>query len=276
MRRVAVLLLDGLRPDAVSLAPMPSLEALGRDWVRAANARTIRPSVTVAALASLATGVSPAAHGLIEPGLGFLGRIGGLRPIAKVLAHHGLPATIVSRQLSRVTLAVTTALTGAAGIGRLESRGRTARETASVAREAFERMTAGLMLVYLPDCDRAGHRHGWMSAPYLRAASELDAAVGLFASGLGDGTLIALADHGGGGIHPREHDAPHAMNDWIPLVIAGRGVRRHRVLADPVSLLDVPPTILWRLGVPVPESYEGRVLRDAFLHPVLASGGAVA
>jgi arylsulfatase A-like enzyme len=276
MRRLAVLLLDGLRPDAVSLAPMPSFEALGRDWVRAANARTIRPSVTVAALASLATGVSPTTHGLIEPGLGFLGRLNGLRPVARELARHGMPTAVVTRHLGRVATAVAATLTGAAGISRFASHGRTAREAALHAREVFEAMDAGLLIVYLPDCDRAGHRHGWMSAPYLRAAADLDAAVGLFATGLGNGTLIALADHGGGGVTARGHDEPHATNDWIPLVIAGRGVRRQRVLGEPVSLLDLPPTILWRLGVPVPPCYEGQVLRDAFLHPTLAPGGAAA
>jgi arylsulfatase A-like enzyme len=276
MRRVAVLLLDGVRPDALSLAPMPSLEALGRDWVRAANARTIRPSVTVAALATLATGVSPAAHGLIEPGLGFLGRLNGLRPVARELARHGLPTAIVTRHLGRVAATVARSLTGAAGITRFDGRGRTARDTAIHARETFEAMDRGLLVAYFNDCDRAGHRHGWMSAPYLRAAAELDAAVGLFASGLGDGTMIVVSDHGGGGVTAREHHEPHAMNDWIPLVIAGRGARRHRVLGEPVSLLDIPPTILWYLGVPIPECYEGQALRDAFLHPTLAPGGAPA
>jgi hypothetical protein len=276
MRRVAVLLLDGLRPDAMAQAPMPSLEALGRDWVRAANARTIRPSVTVAALASLATGVSPAAHGLIEPGLGFLGRLSGLRPVARELSRHGLPTAIVTGRLGRVASTVARSLTAAAGISRFTGEGRTPRDTAIHAREAFEAMDRGLLLVYLDQCDRAGHRWGWMSAPYLRAAAELDAAVALFASGLGDGTMMVLADHGGGGVNPREHSEPHPANDWIPLVIAGRGVRRQRVLGELVSLLDIPPTILWHLGVPVPECYEGRVLRDAFLHPTLVPGGAVA
>jgi hypothetical protein len=276
MRRVAVLLLDGLRPDAVSQAPMPSLDALGRDWVRAVNARTIRPSVTVAALASLATGVSPTTHGLIEPGLGFLGRLGGLKPVAPELTRHDLPTAIVTRHLGRVSSAIAAALTSAAGITRFDNRGRTARDAALYARETFESMTSGLLVLYLPDCDRAGHRHGWMSTPYLRAAADLDAAVGLFASGLGDGTLMVLADHGGGGVTAREHHEPHATNDWIPLVIAGRGVRRQRVLAEPVSLLDLPPTILWRLGVPIPECYEGRPLREAFLHPTLAPGGTAA
>jgi arylsulfatase A-like enzyme len=130
--------------------------------------------------------------------------------------------------------------------------------------------------VYLPDCDRAGHAAGWMSAPYLRAAAEVDAAVSLFVSGLDDATLMVVSDHGGGGADPRDHDVAHPLNDAIPLVIAGRGVRRHRILADPISLLDVPATILWHLGVAVPEVYEGRPIREAFLHASLTTSGAAA
>jgi hypothetical protein len=255
---------------------MPALDALGRSHVRVLQARTIRPSVTVAALASLATGVSPAAHGLIEPGLRFLGRIGGLRPIPRELGRHGLVTSVVTGVLGRGAAPVATALAAFAGIGRLTAAGRNARETANEARERFERLPEGLMFVYLPDCDRAGHAHGWMSAAYLEAAAEVDAAVSVFASGLGDATLFVMADHGGGGIEPRDHDLPHPTNDHIPLVIAGRGVRHHEVLSGSVSLLDIPPTVLWHLGVPVPESYEGRILRDAFLHSSLGAEGVAA
>jgi hypothetical protein len=31
-----------------------------------------------------------------------------------------------------------------------------------------------------------------------------------------------------------------------------------------VSILDVPPTLLWWLGLEIPGEYEGRLLRDAF------------
>jgi arylsulfatase A-like enzyme len=275
MRRVAVLLADGLRPDAVTAAPMPALDALGREHVRALDAHTVRPTVTVAALASLATGVSPAAHGLIEPGLRFLGRMGGLRPVPRELAREGLVTSVVTAALTRGA-AIAAALTAFAGIGRLTTVGRTAHETALAARDMFERLPEGLMFVYLPYCDRAGHAQGWMSPEYLQAAAELDAAIAAFASGLADATLIVVADHGGGGLRPRDHDLPHPLNERIPLVIAGRGVRHREVLAGPVSLLDVPATILWRLGVPVPGCYEGRALREAFLQRSLTAEEAAA
>jgi hypothetical protein len=275
MRRIAVLLADGLRPDAVTAAPMATVDALGREYVRALDAHTVRPSVTVAALASLATGVSPAAHGLIEPGLRFLGRLGTLRPLPQELARQGLVTSVVTGVLGRGA-PVAAALTALAGIGRLTAVGQTAHATLLAARDMFEQLPDGLMFVYLPDCDRAGHAHGWMSPQYLRVAAELDAAIAAFASSVGNGTLIVVADHGGGGVRPRDHDLPHPLNDRIPLVIAGRGVRHREVLPGPISLLDVPATILWRLDVPVPECYEGRPLREAFLQRSLSAEEAAA
>ncbi len=54
MRRVVLVLADGLRPDAITPGIMPSLDALGSAFTIALHARTVRPSTTVAALASLA------------------------------------------------------------------------------------------------------------------------------------------------------------------------------------------------------------------------------
>ena len=39
--------------------------------------------------------------------------------------------------------------------------------------------------------------------------------------------------------------------------------RRHQ-LTRPVSLLDLPPTLLWWFGLEIPETYEGRALTEAF------------
>src|SRR4029077_10915341 len=88
VRRLVIVLADGLRPDAVSPTLMPSLDALGDAYTRATRATTVRPSATVAALASLATGVGPETHRLVEPGLGFLPRLATLRPVARELARN--------------------------------------------------------------------------------------------------------------------------------------------------------------------------------------------
>ena len=264
MRRLVIVLADGLRPDAVSPSVMPSLDALGRVYTLARRARTVRPSATVAALASLATGVGPGTHRLIEPGLEFLPRLRTIRPVSRLLARAGIPTDVVIADLGPAALPVAWALASTAGARRLVAKGSRARDTAAAAHRLLAQPEQRLLLVYLPDCDRAGHAHGWMSDPYLEAAAEVDAAVGLLSPWTDDTVFIVTADHGGGGVTANEHDEPHPVNDHIPLIVAGPGVTRRHQLTRTISLLDVPATVLWWFGVPVPDGYEGRPLAEAF------------
>jgi hypothetical protein len=264
MRRLVFVLADGLRPDAVSPTHMPSLASLGDAYTRAGQARTVRPSATVAALASLATGVSPETHRLIEPGLGFLPRLRTLRPVARELARNGIATGVVTGELAAGALPVAWALAATAGARRIVGAGTRARETAGAALQALAERREELLFVYFPDCDRAGHAHGWMSDPYLAAAGEVDAAIGTLAAHLGDALLLVAADHGGGGVQHDDHDEPHPVNDAIPVVFAGSGATRRHQLARPISILDLPPTILWWFGCEIPACYEGRVLVEAF------------
>lgn len=264
MRRVVLVLADGLRPDAITPTDMPSLDALARTYTTALRASTVRPSRTVAALASLATGVAPATHGLIEPGLGFLKRLPSLRPLARELTRGGIPSQVFASELLPGERAVLWALTKAAGLGRYRSAGLRARDVARSALTAALGQEDGLVFVYLNDCDQAGHAHGWMSPQYRAAAVEVDAAIGVLADLTEHSLLIVMADHGGGGVSTHDHAEPHPANDHIPLVLAGPDVTRRHQLTRHVSLLDVPPTVLWWFGLEVPVTYEGRVLTQGF------------
>lgn len=264
MRRLVIVLADGLRPDAVSPSVMPSLDALGRVYTLARRARTVRPSSTVAALASLATGVGPEAHRLIEPGLQFLPRLGALRPVARLLARAGIPTDIVTADLGPAALPIAWTLASTAGVRRLHAKGSRARDTAATVHRLLSQTEERLVFVYLPDCDRAGHAHGWMSERYLEAAAEVDAGVGLLSGWCDDVTFIVTADHGGGGVKANEHDEPHPENDHIPLILAGPGVTRRHQLTRTISLLDVPATVLWWFGASLPDCYQGRPLVEAF------------
>jgi hypothetical protein len=259
-----LVLADGLRPDAITPTDMPSLDALARTYTMALRARTVRPSRTVAALASLATGVAPESHGLIEPGLGFLSRLPALRPLARELSRGGVPSQVVASELLPVERAVLWALTKAAGLGKYRSAGLRARDVARAAQAVVLAPSAGLTFVYLNDCDQAGHAHGWMSPQYRAAAGEVDAAIGVLADLTEHSLVIVMADHGGGGVSTHDHAEPHPINDHIPLILAGPDVTRRHQLTRQVSLLDVPPTLLWWFGLDVPTAYEGRVLTQAF------------
>ncbi len=85
----------------------------------------------------------------------------------------------------------------------------------------------------------------------------------LEAEGLaGDTVVVVTADHGE---ELWDHDdLGHGHSGYqellhVPLVIAGPGIERRRV-AEPVSLIDLTPTILDLAGLPVPEQLAGKSL----------------
>src|SRR2546426_7196034 len=82
---------------------------------------------------------------------------------------------------------------------RLVAKGSRAWDTAAAAQRLLSQREDGLLFVYLPECDRAGHAHGWMSEQYLEAAAQVDAGVGLLSGWTDDAGLIITAGHGGGG-----------------------------------------------------------------------------
>jgi arylsulfatase A-like enzyme len=75
--------------------------------------------------------------------------------------------------------------------------------------------------------------------------------------------LVYLSDHGDEFF---EHgDCDHTTSVYqelvgVPLVFKGPGIPARQVVQVPVSLIDVPPTILHYLGMPVPDSMEGTSL----------------
>ena len=258
---MVLLIIDGLRPEAVSPAVMPSLATLAASgW--SCEGRTVRPSATVAALASLATGLPPDRHGLTEARLPALATLVGVRPLPVVLKRYGHLTRIVTGPLPTPHRMLGRTLLGLAGVGSLVTAPLAPRELARVGEREDARFGASLTIIYLNDCDRAGHRDGWMSRPYLEAAREIDGAVGelmLTLLAQDDVLLLVTADHGGGGVVPTDHDMPHPVNDTIPMVAAGTRVIPGRATTG-ASLLDLPPTILRALGVPIPRSYTGRAL----------------
>jgi predicted AlkP superfamily pyrophosphatase or phosphodiesterase len=259
--RVILAILDGLRPDVITPEVMPVLDAVGRAGWRA-TATTVSPSVTVAALGSLATGVSPAVHGLREGKLPPLGRLGALRPLPAVLRAHRRRTMVITGALAAGPHMVARALLGIAGIGDVVAGGSCAGTVGALTLRHVRRSALDLTIVYLNQCDMAGHRDGWMSPRYVEAARRLDAvAAPLAEAAVESGALLLVtADHGGGGLDPRDHDGAHPINSTIPLIAAGPGLRPDSPVPDDAHLLDIPPTILAALGLPIPPSYEGRVL----------------
>jgi predicted AlkP superfamily pyrophosphatase or phosphodiesterase len=265
--RVILVVLDGLRPDAIAALPLPALGAVAAAGAHTLTATTVVPSVTAAALTSLFTGVSPAVHG-IRSERALIPRPGQrLTLLPRLLHDHGyrtfgymaaLPLgfqTIGTRLAARLGAAV--AFGGHAAHGILDR-----------ALPTLERIRRGVVFLHWPDADTAGHAHGWMSREYRTAAQRLDAAFERLIDVTGalkdpETVVIALADHGGGGDAENDHHSNHQLDLTIPIVLAGGQVARTTLSAG-ASLLDVTSTVPWALGIDPPSSWMGRPLREAF------------
>jgi arylsulfatase A-like enzyme len=275
VRRVVVVVLDGLRPDAIPALGLRCWQRLAREGAASLRGTTVGPSVTAAAMASLLTGVPPEAHGLRSDRFHLPRRRQPLHPLPRVLAESGLPTSTFVRSLPLFFRRLGRRIAGHLGVGNAAFAGHTATEILFHATETLAHQERGLVLLHWPDCDRAGHAHGWMSERYARAAHRLDLALGMLAACADVGRdpstlLIALADHGGGGVDPRDHASDHALDRTIPVLLAGGAVAGEEL--DAPSLLDVPATVLWALGLGVPSSYTGRPLLEAFLPAPIAVG----
>ncbi|HJS20448.1 MAG TPA: alkaline phosphatase family protein, partial [Anaerolineales bacterium] len=63
-RRVLILSIDGLRPDVISLAPMPNLLSFMQSSAYSLSAQTVLPSVTLVSHSSMLTSYCPSDHGV--------------------------------------------------------------------------------------------------------------------------------------------------------------------------------------------------------------------
>lgn len=268
VKKIVLVVIDGLRPDAITPEHLPTLHTLLRRGWQAERAVTVRPSITVAALSSLATGVSPERHGLLDTSLQSMGKLRGLRALPVELRRLGVESTIFTSQLSGSARWVAGALLRVAGVTRLLPAPPAPGIMLETALEHLARNPAReLVVLYLNDADVAGHAWGWMSPAYLQAARTIDralAALELFAEDP-DTLVVLTADHGGGGVLPQDHDHPHPVNEGIPVGMLGGRVMPGLVSRESVRLLDIPPTVLHGFGGTAPAEYEGRVLHEAFM-----------
>jgi predicted AlkP superfamily pyrophosphatase or phosphodiesterase len=271
VRRVIVVVLDGIRADAIHLFPLPNLARLADEGASTFTARTVTPSVTAAAMTSLFTGVSPDAHGLAHDRFSMPRARLPLTPVTRVLQRVGLPSSAHIAEIPHAYRTLARRMARGLGMERVTFSGSDASGILTAAHESLAHQRRGLILLHWPDADRTGHAYGWNSAAYARSALQLDATLGMLVQRyeiLHDPhTLVILcADHGGGGMHPRNHDSLHPLDQRIPIILLGGGVRRGP-LSPQCSLLDIPATICWILGATPPASYTGRPLVHAFTGP---------
>ncbi len=261
--RVLILSIDGLRPDAIALAPMPNLQALMAGSAYTLSAQTIRPSATLPAHTSMLTGVCPSKHGVdwndYKPELGF-----ALGTDLFDLAHaNGLQTVMYvgKEKLRQITEPSSTDV-----FTYINDRDLVITEQLL----ANFPQDFRLLFVHFPTPDWMGHAYGWLSPQQLSVIFRADEALGqilaeLSARGLREETLIIVtADHGG---HDTTHGSSMPEDMTIPWIAAGAGIQP-RQLTTTVHTMDTAATAAFALGLPIPAEWDGVPVYEAFGLPV--------
>jgi predicted AlkP superfamily pyrophosphatase or phosphodiesterase len=269
---VFIVSIDGGKPAAIAASEMPVLKRLVGQGACTWAANTIFPSLTLPSHTSMLTGVGPDKHHILwntwEPQNGVVAvptifaeakRAGFSTAmfVGKAKFRHLLqPGTVDKFEFDQAQQAAS----GTVGSG-------------IVAKEAARYILENkpnLCFIHFTDPDDAGHEYGWGSPQQIKAFSRVDAALGeilkaIEAAGISKETvLLVSADHGG---HARTHGQRSPEDMLIPWIAWGKSVRRDFSITALVTTYDTAATALWLLGLPVPESFDGKPVASAFAWP---------
>lgn len=258
--RVLVISLDGARPDALILAETPNIRDLARRGAAAWAATTIMPPVTLPAHTSMLTGLSPEDHGVDW---------NDTQPECQPVVSAPTFLTLAAEAGYQTAMVV-----GKSKFCHLLQSDQVdytfAREgDRSVADRVIELLKDDFQVIFahFPNPDYFGHLNGWMSDAYMNGLNSTDTQVGrvlaaLDELGLTDESLVMItADHGG---HGTTHGQDIPEDRQIPWIIAGPGVIPDTTLEVEVSVADTAATVLWALGLDLPENSLGRPVYEAF------------
>ena len=268
--RVLILSIDGLRPDAIALAPMPNLLALMQNSAYTLNAQTVLPSVTLISHTSMLTGLCPSKHGVdwndYLPENGFA--IG--TDLFDIAHANGLQTVMYvgKYKLRQITEPASTDI--------FESVDDSDPLVLTEGLLTDFPQDFGVLFIHFAAPDDVGHEYGWMSPEQLSVIARADEALGqilaeLDARSLRDETLlIVTADHGG---HDSSHgtDLPEDMT--IPWIASGPGIQP-KLLTTQVYTMDTAATAAMLLGLPMPLEWDGVPVYEAFGLPIIEKSTA--
>lgn len=262
-RRVLILSIDGLRPEAISLAPMPNLLALMQSSAYSLTAQTVYPSVTLVSHASMLTGLCPSKHGVDWndhiPENGYA--IG--TDLFDIAHAAGLETVMVVGKEKLVQITEPSSLDQFVYVN-----DRDLVITERLLSEFPEDF--GVLFLHFPTPDGMGHEYGWLSPEQLSVIFRADEAIGKILAELdtrnlrGETLIIITADHGG---HDTTHGSSMPEDMTIPWIVSGPGIQPGQ-LTTTVHTMDTAATAAFALGLDYPTDWDGVPVYEAFGLPV--------
>ena len=265
MNKALLIIIDGCRPEAIDAVDTPNIHRLMDQGAYTLEARTVSPSITLPAHFSIFTSLKPSSHGIVT---------NWTRPSTSVQA---LSITALAKYAGLSTAALygweflrDLAPPGCLDLAMFSQVNGLPDGDVQTARAAIGHILNNrpdFCFIYLGLLDAAGHRHGFMSKPYLETLEYADQAVGIILSALDrlgpeEGYHVILhSDHGGMGFG---HEEDRLENKTIPYMVWGPSIRAGHRIESAVSVLDTAPTLARILGIAPHYQWEGHALSECF------------
>jgi len=262
-KHVFIISFDGGKPSVMQKSKMPTLQKMLSEGAGTWDARTVFPSITLVSHTSMLTGVGPEKHKITwnewQPEKGMV-PVPTIFQLAKNTDKKLVTAVFVGKQkFAHLFLP-----------GSLDAFSMPDYTAKIVAREAADYITQkkpDLCFIHFADSDGAGHAYGWGSPEQVQSFADEDDALkvvmdGIRKAGIEKTSLVILtADHGG---HDKTHGSAAPEDMVIPWIAWGAGVKKGFTLSAPVTTFDTAATALSVLGIPVPDSFDGKPVATAF------------
>jgi len=264
---IALILVDGMRPDGLLQANTSTLKRLMLTCAYSLQVRSVLPGWTLPCIASLMFGVAPGTHGTLTntfashdrrvPGLIDLLHAAGYRTASfmnwEQLRDIARPGSV------DLSICLNTAESASLALGESDT------SLTALAVTALMQHSIDFTFFYLGCVDTAGHTYGWMSPEYLSAIENADFCIERLLDALPDETTVFItADHGGLG---NSHGSGSDQELTTPLIAVGAGLPKGEIRL-PISILDIAPTIASCAGVTPPAAWEGKSLALKLQQPV--------
>jgi predicted AlkP superfamily pyrophosphatase or phosphodiesterase len=269
---IFVISIDGLRPDALDAANTPHIDELLKMGAYTPRAQTVIPSRTLPAHTSMLSGLKVEKHQVetntYHDEMGYL----PFPTIFTKAKEQGLRTALFAHKHSFRLLA------NPRDVDRIEFPEKEKRVYKYTFKSLGERVAhhignskPELLFLHLAQTDAAGHLYGWMSKEQIETVEIVDGQIGEVLQAVKDAGIwersffILTSDHGGQG---KGHHLPLPEVITIPWLICGPNIKKGYEIEGQVKTYDTAATVLYILGIPVPEDWTGRPVTEAFEVPL--------
>ena len=251
MNKVVLILLDGMRPDA--LDGIPLVEELKKTASYTLEADTVFPSVTLPCHMSLFHSVDPGRHGITTNT--YMPQVRPIRGLCEVLKQGKKKNAMFYTWEELRDLARPDSIAfGCYCAGHYETYEEADLHAVELFRDYVPKYQPDFTFLYFGLTDMVGHTSGWMSEHYLSAMKESwEKAAKAIAALPDDWTVIITADHGG---HDRTHGTEMSEDMTIPMFYIGKAFPAGKRF-EGGSILDITPTIAKVMGIAPADEWEG-------------------